>query len=155
VTSSSARSSSSTPRTPCATGGIVIGDLRVPSTAACNTCLLRPKKEAGSSGTSNVWVKEEADAPPPSRVRVKKEKDDAPPLSLKKTRHGRDWQAPWDYATRSSSSRYRTIQRSSLARGWRSTPPSMRSSRGSWSSPSPGPGRTHKRRAPPRPLRQP
>jgi hypothetical protein len=84
----SSRSSSSMPRTP--RSGIVIG-----SPPSAPTCLLRPKKEPGSSGASSVWVKKETDTPASfthvkkesgSFTRVKKEHDAPTPASSKKAR---------------------------------------------------------------------
>jgi hypothetical protein len=56
---SSSRSSSSTPRTPCA-GGIIIGS----PPSAPSTRLLHPKKESGSSGACSARVKKEGDITP-------------------------------------------------------------------------------------------
>jgi hypothetical protein len=87
--SSSSRSSSSVPRTPRSSGGVVIG-----SPSSVPTHLLRPKKELGL-GASSARVKKEPGTPasftrvkkePVSFTRVKKEHGAPAPPSSKKTR---------------------------------------------------------------------
>jgi hypothetical protein len=69
--SSSSHSSLSTPRTPRADGIVIVSPS--PAAGAGSTCLLRPKKESGSSGASSARLlqvkKEEGNAPsaPPAK----------------------------------------------------------------------------------------